>query len=338
MSVREIIIALNICTYHRRQYIQKNLQKLMKSKFFDSAEKNYFSHLHIFVTDNGAELEQIENEFVYISHNVNSGGAGGFQKGLEQIRASETQFTHVIFMDDDVEFEISSFYILYEFLQNMSDEYVNHPVAGRMFCMDKPDTQYTAAEVWNAGDIRHVEYMRQIAADNYTPGKVIYDSGADYGGWWFCCFPMSFARENDILPFFIHCDDVEYGLRCGKPPIIIEGVQVWHETFEKRMTPLILYYDTRNPLFVNKIHGLLSDSDLLFDEWKKKITLYHVKQDWLSEYYIIKAMSDFLKGLDWLKGIDSGKYHIRLSKMRSSRLKNAIAWRVVQYRYKRKHF
>ena len=58
-------------------------------------------------------------------------------------------------------------------------------------------------------------------------------------------------QDNDVLPFFIHCDDVEYGLRCGRKPIIIEGVQVWHETYDKRMTPLMQYYDTRNPLFDN---------------------------------------------------------------------------------------
>ena len=44
-----------------------------------------------------------------------------------------------------------------------------------------------------------------------TQGRVIYDADADYGGWWFCCFPYVFVQENDVLPFFIHCDDVEYG-------------------------------------------------------------------------------------------------------------------------------
>ena len=90
--------------------------------------------------------------------------------------------------------------------------------------------------------VSHVEFMRDVRKTAYTQGRVIYDADADYGGWWFCCFPYVFVQENDVLPFFIHCDDVEYGLRCGKKPIIIEGVQVWHETYDKRMTPLMQYY------------------------------------------------------------------------------------------------
>ena len=107
--------------------------------------------------------------------------------------------------------------------------------------MDDPYIQYTAAEKWNRGMVSHVEFMRDVRGTAYTQGKVIYDADADYGGWWFCCFPYVFVQENDVLPFFIHCDDVEYGLRCGKKPIIIEGVQVWHETYDKRMTPLMQY-------------------------------------------------------------------------------------------------
>lgn len=331
------MIALNICTFHRREYVEKNVRKLLASKFFSAKDSGYYGHLHIFVTDNGRELSQEDSEFVHIRHNRNVGGSGGFQKGLEEIRESEIPFSHVIFMDDDVEFEIESFYILYDFLLTIQESYADYPIAGRMFCLDKPDMQYTAAEIWNRGKIGHVEYMKQISADNYTPGKVILDSGADYGGWWFCCYPMSFVKDNDVMPFFIHCDDVEYGLRCGKPPVIIEGVQVWHETFEKRQTPLILYYDTRNPLFVNEVHNLSPGPDAVLAEWKQKISNYHVKQDWLSEYYLILAMSDFLKGLKWLKRIDPERHYNHLKRVRSCKVKNAIAWRVVQYRFKKKY-
>lgn len=229
--------------------------------------------------------------------------------------------------------QIDVVHILYDFLRNVSEENHMRPVAGRMFCMDKPTVQYTAAENWNGGNISHYEFMRDISTNNYSPGKVIYDSGADYGGWWFCCFPMEFVQTNDVIPFFIHCDDVEYGLRCKQKPIIIEGVQVWHETYDKRITPLIQYYDTRNPLFVNLLYGLLPPADILYEEWKNRITDYHIKQDWLSEYYVIRGMNDFLKGLKWLKRIDSEKYHKTLSAAKSCKLKNAIFWRATTVKY-----
>lgn len=335
--MRDINIAVNICTYHRNEFVEKNISKLLKSKFFEENEKKYYGRLQIFVVDNGCELKQHNDTFLHVFHNRNTGGSGGFQRGLEEIRKNSSTFSHVIFMDDDVEFDIEAFYILFDYLSKVSEKYIDNPVAGRMFCMDRPDIQYTAAEIWNRGNLKHVEYMKQITSENYMPGRVNYSSGAEYGGWWFCCFPMSFVKDNDIIPFFIHCDDVEYGLRCGKPPIIIEGVHVWHETFEKRMTPIIHYYDTRNPLFVNSLHSLNDNPKSVFIRWKDAITSHHIKNDYVTEYYVIRAMADFLKGMDWLKKIDPEKYHRRLGKMKGNKLKNAFAWRVVERKYKRRY-
>ena len=335
--MRNVTLALNICTYNRREYIERNIAKLLESKFFTDKNSRCYRKLHIFVVDNGADLPLVNDEFLHVFHNRNSGGSGGFQRGLEDIRPFPVDFTHVIFMDDDVDFELEAFYLLYDFLTNVEEQYIDNPVAGRMFCMDRPDIQYTAAEIWNQGNLEHVEFMRSITNDNYHYGHVVYDSGAEYGGWWFCCFPMSFAKDNDIIPFFIHCDDVEYGLRCGKPPIIIEGVQVWHETFDKRLTPIIRYYDTRNPLFVNELHNISKPTNVILTEWKSAITECHVQQDWLTEYYIIRALNDYLKGIDWLKNIDAGKYHKRLLKKKSNRYKNACFWRFVQYKFKKRY-
>ena len=54
------------------------------------------------------------------------------------------------------------------------------------------------------------------------------------------------------------------------------------------------------------------------------------------EYYVILAMNDFLKGMGWLKRIDAGKYHKKLQKAKSCRVKNAICWRLVEHRAKKK--
>ncbi|MGN1167606.1 MAG: glycosyltransferase [Lachnospiraceae bacterium] len=335
--MRNIILAVNICTYHRRDYIEKNISKLLSSLFFLDVNSKYYGRLHIFVVDNGAEIPICNTEYVHYFHNRNTGGSGGFQRGLEEIRNFPVDFTHVIFMDDDVDFELESFYILFDFLQNVDEEYQDNPVAGRMFCMDKRNIQYTAAEIWNQGDIKHVEFLRDTSVGTYKYGTVVLDSGADYGGWWFCCYPYEFVRDNDILPFFIHCDDVEYGLRCGKAPIIIEGVQVWHETYDKKVTPLIQYYDTRNPLFVNEIHNISKEPEQILKEWKKKISDFHVKKDWDSEYFTILGLRDYLRGIDWLYRIDASNHHNSLCKKRGNRIKNAVMWRYVQRIFVKKY-
>lgn len=220
---------------------------------------------------------------------------------------------------------------------SVEEEYIAHPVAGRMLCLDKPDIQYTAAEVWNGGNISHIEFMRNIADGSYIPGRVIYNSSAEYGGWWFCCFPMNFIANNDVIPFFLHCDDVEYGLRCGKTPVIIEGVHVWHATYDKRITPIINYYDFRNPLFVNEIHNCGEAPEKVLVNWKAKITSFHINKDFRSEYYVIRGLWDYMKGLKWLHHVNSEQYNKKLLKVNGFRLKNAIFWRITERRFKRRY-
>ena len=331
MRKNSVHLALNICTYKRNDDIKKNLALLLSSKFFDDNDEEYFGNLEIFIVDNASELQLERHEKVHLFYNPNTGGAGGFQRGIEEIRKYNDKFTHVIFMDDDVSFELSCFYILFDFLRKVDEAYADRPVAGRMLDKDNPNIQWTAAEKWNGGEIEHVEFLRDITdtSNPYIPGKVIYDVDANYGGWWFCCYPYSFVKDNDVMPFFLHCDDVEYGLRCGKSPIIIEGVHVWHETWEKKMSPVMLYYDTRNTLFVNEMYGQLKNIREVQSQWKKTISEYHVNEDWLQEYMVIRALGDYIKGISWLEKVDAKHLHEKLIKVKGRRLINAFYWRKV---------
>ncbi len=311
-----ISLALNICTYKRETILKENLRLLLTSKFFDDKDIEFYGNLDVFVIDNASEItvnDITDSPSIHLFHNRNTGGSGGFQRGIEEIRKFNKEFTHVIFMDDDVKFELSCFYILFDFLRNVDKIHADRPVAGRMFDIDNPYIQWTAAEKWNGGDIQHVEFLRDITkGEPYIPGKVNYDVDAEYGGWWFCCYPYEFVKDNDVLPFFLHCDDVEYGLRCGKKPIIIEGVQVWHETWEKKMSPTIVYYDTRNSLFVNEMYGMLSNTDRLYGEVIKKKEYYRNRQDLLSEYMVLLAAIDFLGGFNRLIRQNSTRNHRRI--------------------------
>lgn len=337
--MRKVCIALNICTYKREENIRQILKKLQNSFFFEKEEEPcYLGGLSVFIVDNAGEIAESEAENIQLKHNPlgNTGGSGGYQYGIDLIRRSGIEFTHVIFMDDDVNFEIECFYKLYDFLQTVDNENADRPVAGRMIRMECPDVQYTAAEIWNAGKIKHIGQDKSLCEIEFEP-VVEYNAGADYGGWWFCCYPYSFVKENDIMPFFLHCDDVEYGLRCGKPPIILKDVQVWHENFENHRTPIICYYDTRNPLFVNEKYGLQPEPCKVLADWKEKISIYHVNKEWDYEYYAIRGMYDFLNGKEWLYRIHPGKYHRKLQKAWISRYKNSIFWRITEKNFKRKY-
>ena len=311
--MNRVRLALNICTYKREQILRKNLEVLKGSEFFNPRNKHYYNKLEIFVIDNASELTLDPFSNLHFFHNPNTGGSGGFQRGIEEIRKYDI-FTHVVFMDDDISFEMSAFYILYDYLENVDIKNADRPVAGRMLDKDNPNIQWTAAEKWNAGEIQHVEFLRDITdpSNPYIPGKVIYDEDAEYGGFWFCCYPYSFVKDNDIFPFFLHCDDVEYGLRCGKSPVNIEGVHVWHETWEKKMSPVIEYYDRRNSRLLNRMLGNYPDLRTELIDIKEEIDIAHMKGETVKEFLLIKAFIDSFKSKEWFEEKGNGNYHQKL--------------------------
>lgn len=323
-------LATIICTYKREPLLRKLLQELKKVKFILKDK------LEVFVVDNASELKLSEESWIHLYHNPNTGGSGGFGRGMDEVVKCYKNYasTHVLLMDDDVQVQTESLLRLYSMLSYVKEEYQEEMVAGRMFRLDKPWKQYTAAEIWNGGELRHIGFEIDVRKQENLL-NVNDNSGAEYGGWWFCCISYEFVKENRPLPFFLHCDDVEYGLRHGGTPIILNGVQVWHETYEYRQSPVVEYYDMRNSLFVNELYGQLKPKEELLIWWKEKITKAHLEKDYQLEYMLILGMWDFLKGIKWLKRIDAEKNHMRricAVKVRS-KLITSIAWRWVQSIY-----
>ena len=329
----DIKLAINTCTYQRNREIQRNLKQLKHSKFF-CYENEFYQKLQIIVVDNGSDLDEINEPYVKVVHNPNNGGAGGFKRGLEEIRSCQKDISHVVFIDDDVEFQLESFYRTYALLSYIRPKYKCESIAGRMFRTDCRQVQYTAAEIWNNGDLLHIGLNEDMTLKENIL-KANKNENAEYGGWWFCCYPMEFAKNNDPLPFFIHCDDVEYGLRHGGTPIILNGIQVWHETYEYRQNPIIAYYDMRNSLIVNELYNLNGDKEKVLNSWKEKISQARVNKDYLTEYMMIRGMWDYLKGIKWLKRSNHTLYHKKLYKAKTNRYINALLWKITELKFRK---
>lgn len=330
-KLARVCLALDICTFHRQEALYHSLDVIRSSRFFQTNDSLY-AKLQVYVVDNASEISIPEEEFISVYHNPNTGGSGGFTRGLDEIRKAlpNIGITHVVFMDDDVEFIPETLYRLYMLLSLMKEEYMDEVVAGRMFRMDDKKVQYTSAEIWNRGDIRHLGLNTDMTQLSVL-SNVNDNTNAEYGGWWFCCFPIKFAKENNPLPFFLHCDDVEYGLRHGGTPIILNGIQVWHETYEYRQTPVMAYYDCRNSLVVNSLYGhIVLDKKYMCKQFKQKITEAHNKKDYLLEYFIIRAYYDYLKGDHWFMNKNNQNiYNSLIRKRKANRYINSIRWRSI---------
>jgi len=325
----EVHIDLLICTYKRNDELLALLKQIQQSLFFDN-NSSLYGAITIRVIDNASELDMkndayIKNkEYVKIYHNPNTGGSGGFTRGVLESRKEQNKYktSHIIFMDDDVQILNETLYKLHAFLLLATKEYQNRVIAGRMFRMDAKAIQYTASEVWNSGNIVHIGENQDMRQIEYF--KQMNHELGEYTGWWFGCFPIDFVQRELPLPFFLHCDDVEYGLRFGKAPLVINGIQVWHETFENRMSPIIIYYDIRNSLIVNTIHGYFANEKEAWEWWKQRL--------WSFYGYI--AMVDYLKGKTFFEKHQGKKQLTQMPKIIFRMLK-PLLWRSLWFRFKK---
>lgn len=330
----EIKISVVICTYKRKEQLEQIIKEIKTINRRESSivsnsimqrDEGRIDWLRTIVVDNASELADKYGDGITVYHNPNTGGSGGFTRGMKETVKNLPVFqaTHVVLMDDDVILQIESLYRLRALLAYVKPEYEQEVVAGRMFRLDRPHVQYTAVEIWNGGDIKHIG-LNQDMADRQCLWNMNENEGGEYSGWWFACFPIKFVKKNEPLPFFLHCDDVEYGLRHGGMPIVLNGIQVWHETYEYRQTPVMAYYDCRNSLIVNEMYGEPNRMQT-WDKFIQTLNEARSQRNYLLEYFKIRAFRDFLRGEKWFiekEGLDM--HVLQIKKLRTNQHINVI--------------
>lgn len=253
---KETKLGLNVCTYRRKEYVSKKIDTFLKALEYGGDFEN---SVGLFITDNASELDpsMAKDERIRLFHNENTGGSRGFSRGIIEID-SVGGFTHVVFMDDDTLVEPECVYRTWAFLSLIKDEYKDCALAGAMLLMDEKNIVYEAGATYYAkdGGIAKSRPRKNMLDVSDVKGCLFYDveEKTDYGGWWYCVYPTSFANPSNLpLPLFMKYDDVEYGLRHGKDTLILNGVSVWHDDFFDKITPTVEYYNARNHLILEKL-------------------------------------------------------------------------------------
>lgn len=309
--LRDVNIAINICTFKREAFVLKNIEILQKN-ILSNPENELAEHLHVFISDNGKSLdyEALNTEKIHVVPNKNAGGVGGFTRGLiEIIDYKDYTATHALMMDDDIVIETESLYRTYSLLRCVKEEYKDAFVGGAMLRLDKQRIQVESGAVWNAGslislkqglDLGQVEACLFNEVEEYT----------EYNAWWYCCTPMSVVNNKNLpIPMFIRGDDLEYGLRNMKHLILMNGICVWHEPFENKYSSFLNYYILRNLLYDNALHcPNYSKWDFLKRLYKttaRELVYYRYKNVEL----LFRGVEDFYKGVDFLENTDTEQLH-----------------------------
>lgn len=257
-TLNRVKLGIGICTFKREQFILKNL-KAIQDYHLDNPNSPLYNNLEVYVADNGQTLNKYNytHQNVRIYPNINAGGSGGFTRCMIEVikKNEEINLTHLILMDDDIVLDPAVLTRTYHFLQVIKNEYSDRIIGGAMFKIEKRFEQSEAGAFWS-GKITEQLYFGHQFYDLKEFNAVIKNEDfakINYNAWFFCCMPMQYINKNNLpLPFFIHFDDIEYGLRNNPNPILLNGICVWHST-ENKLIPWMHYYDIRNKI----ISGLL---------------------------------------------------------------------------------
>lgn len=288
----DISVCVAICTYHREDFVKKNTERLRSAKF------SFIDR--VLVVDNGNSLDagQLNGDIVSVLPNRNLGGSGGFTRGL--LEAEQAGHTHVMLMDDDIEFYTESLERMTVLVSLLKSEYAGCWFSAAMIPLDDPECLYEMGAEWSGG--RAVIHKNNVdITDRDVLLDDLADPGADYGGWWTLLMPLSVTDNGLPLPLFIKFDDVEYGLRRpdGADIITMNGAAVRHEAFDRKESFVLDYYNLRNELIMEAVHGGLNAGRVLGRFWRGML-----KECMLYRYgcceLIRRAAEDFLLGSELL--------------------------------------
>ncbi len=314
-QIRPVKIALDICTFKRERFIMKNLENL-NAAFMQNPTSYLFDKLEVFVSDNAGTLDipALTTDKIHIVKNKNVGGAGGFTRGLIEIKnvREARGITHILVTDDDIIYEPESIFRTCTFLSCVTEQYKDIFVGGAMLRLDTQYIQTESGAVWNGGflvSLKNGLDLRELDSCLYNETE----EKTQFNAWWFCAFPAEVVTDTNLpIPIFIRGDDVEYGLRNIKHLALMNGICVWHEPFENKYSSALYYYIFRNRLIDNALHDMNLPAAVLkkelYGQVMNEVRLYRYKNAQL----LLQGAEDFFRGVEWLKKQDGEALHQKI--------------------------
>lgn len=301
---RSVNLAVVICTFKREDYVKRNVRELC-----DFAKRNG-EKIKVYVIDNGRTLTCDDVPGATLFANKNTGGSGGFARGMiEAYKAGE--HTHVLLMDDDISFDPEIVARTMRFLEYSTSQ--NAAVGGGMLREDNPEILYELGGCWDGDRLRGFYSDLDLS----KKANLLFDkSGSpDYCAWWYCCMPIEVISRHGLpLPLFIKNDDVEYGMRCKELCwTFLNGVGVFHSPFEAKYNASLEYYIRRNELISNCYTTKRSGAKFFF-KLVRCVGIQLVQQRYFAIPYSMKGYDDFLKGANYLASVDAEKLNAELAK------------------------
>lgn len=296
---RPVKLGLVICTYKREEFLKANMEKLR-----GAIQKNpvWADRIHVFIVDNAETLAWEEDPLYTVYPNRNLGGSGGFARGMYELSRHE-EYTHMLLMDDDIQFSFGTIERTYNILCALTEEHKDAAVGGVMLKLSHPYMQHEFGGLFNGLSLKSVNKDLDMRLEENLLKNQDADT-PDYNAWWYCCMPAHFVQDYGLpMPFFIKSDDIEYGLRTYKELILMNGLAVWHQDFDNKYSRVLDYYSRRNFLITAIMHHKCS-------RFKAAINYAYfmfkglVLKNYMSVELIYRSFLDVKKGPSFLTRTD----------------------------------
>ncbi|MDM8301043.1 glycosyltransferase [Collinsella tanakaei] len=301
-------IALVTTTFQKEAYITANMELVKRALRTEGLP--VLGGFHMFVVDNGRTLDAaaLSDDMVTVIPNANTGGSGGCARGMLAATADPDAFTHVIVMDDDVRILPESLIRTHALLSLAQGVYRQAFLNGAMLSLEEPSRQVEdVSYVAESGVYRRakgdldVSKLRDVLVSERTSVEV----PRAYGAWWYSCIPVSAIVANGLpMPFFIRCDDVEFGIRNDPVYMTMAGICVWHESFEGRFRASVdCYQYVRNFMAMIAMDDCASE-DMFVARLQRTIRQDLRDLDYSAAELLLDGFEDYLKGPDCLASLD----------------------------------
>ena len=329
-SKRLANVLVDICTYKREKYVTRNMIHLVE--FLENSENvDIANSLEVAIIDNGRTLNEYddlndiikEHGSITVYPNPNTGGAGGFTRGMKEAIAQKEEkcFTHVLLMDDDASFDTEMFVRLFGVLWSLREEYKDITVGGAIFRDDYTYIQFASGEWFE--DLELINYLKNMDMRSYTECTqkemcTTKNELTRYCGWWCCCYSLNVVTSDNLpLSLFIHFDDIEYEVRnrqAGNPVMLLNGIGVWHKPFESEFQRAKIYYNSRNKLICASLREPSAIRNYFEKKLRRELTGCLMNHRYLDMHLIYMGVRDFFKGTEWLESLDFEEFHKEISK------------------------
>ena len=305
-ELNDVELCIASTTFKNEQLIKNNVD-LMRRELIQPDDE-IGKHIYFHVVDNGCSLDakDFDAYHVFLHPNGNSGGAGGFARGMIESINQDPQATHVLLMDDDVLVLPESIRRTYCLLRLMKPDYKNHFISGAMLYYEEPFRQHEDIGTLRGG----CEFLslkpkldHRTINDNLINEKHFLKYPNQYAGWWYCCIPTSVIKEHGLpLPVFIRCDDMEYSLRCHAEIITMNGICIWHMGFVRKYNSAFDKYQQCRNLLIAKAcsDDIMLNADI--DRFvRHTFRIQMLKHNYDSAELVLRAYEHYLEGPSFLK-------------------------------------